>query len=268
MERDRILNYFSLSKKHNITGKSYLFVGDNFPLVKDIVKLINCGENDSSFCNDCWDCKKIEELNHPDLFLVSPKTLSITIEDVRESQQFLRLKGFRAKRKTLIIKEAETIGEAAANAFLKTLEEPPKNSLIIICTSKLEGLLPTIVSRCRKIFLTFKEKDLPQSSFKRIPAFLKGERPEFSDRTDFKNFLWALICGLRDYMVYGFVPGNNRLLNNEDYEIILRFLGSRNHKPDILSDILGDILKVYAAHGTVNENLALNLVRLKIDYTD
>jgi hypothetical protein len=267
MEQDRILNYFSLLKKREIIGKSYLFVGDDFSLVKKIIKLINCDENEGYFCDNCLNCSKIDKLNHPDLFLAEPKTLSITIEDIKEAQQFLRLKGFSISRKTVIIKAAETIGEAAANAFLKTLEEPPRNSLIIICTSKLEGLLPTIVSRCRKISLPFNEQDIPLAPLRLVPDFLKGEKLAFKDRNDFKNFLWALIVALRDYMVEGFVPEDNRLLKSGNCEIIFRFLENfKYHSPAKVSDTLRDILKIYGAYSTINENLALNLIRTKIDY--
>lgn len=268
MEQDKILNYFSILKKHEIIGKSYLFVGDNFLLVKDIAKLVNCQEHKNSFCDSCWDCKKIEEGSHPDVFIVEPKTLSITIDSIRDCQQFLRLKSFRAKQKIVIIKEAETIAETAASAFLKTLEEPPKNSLIFICTSKLEGLLPTIISRCRKVFLPFAEEEIEKSSIKYIFDFLKGEKLEFKDRSNFKAFLWTLIVILRDHMVSA-VTHENRLLKAKDCEIILPLLqGRKAYTIEQQGDILKDILKVYSAYNTINENLALNLIRAKMDYTD
>lgn len=265
MEDDRIIDYFSLLKKQNIIGKSYLFIGDNFTQVIDVVKLINCRQDQEGFCNRCLDCRKIEEAAHPDLFIVTPKTLSITIEDIKESQQFLRLKSFCAKYKIVIIKNAEAIGEAAANAFLKTLEEPPKNSLIIICASKLDGLLPTIISRCRKIFLPYSEPLPARVPLNTVLEFLKGQKPEFKDRSAFKDFLWSLAAVLRDYLVLDFVPENNRLLKSNDCEIILRFLRDARHYKSIQAcDILNDIFKVYAAHNTINENLALNLIRMKL----
>jgi hypothetical protein len=70
-------------------------------------------------------------------------------------------------------------------------------------------------------------------------------------------------------MVDGFVPINNRLLKNGDCEIIFSFLDNlRYYSPSELSDILKDILKVYAAYSTINENLALNLIRMNLVNTD
>jgi len=265
MDDDKILNYFSLLKKRKILGKAYLFIGDNFSLVKNVAKLINCDNDEEHFCDICLTCKKIEELSHPDLFIVAPKTLSITIDSIRECQEFLRLKSFCAKRKIVIIKQAENIGEAAASAFLKTLEEPPKNSLIFICTSKLEGVLPTIVSRCRKIFLPFKEAELDEACIKYVCDFLKGERFEFKDRKDFKNFLWAFIVVLRDYMVLAHSHKNNKLLARDSYEIILPLLQKRKgYAPNKQSELLAELLSVYSVYNTVNENLALNLIRTKL----
>ncbi|MFA5338257.1 MAG: hypothetical protein WC330_07980, partial [Candidatus Omnitrophota bacterium] len=128
--QNKILNYFSLLKKRRIIGKSYLFIGDDFSIVKDVAKLINCVNDAESFCNSCFDCSNIERYAHPDLFMLKPETLTITIENIKEAQQFLRLKSFRAQKKVLVIEDAQNMGEASANAFLKTLEEPPKNSFI------------------------------------------------------------------------------------------------------------------------------------------
>lgn len=94
--------------------------------------------------------------NNPDLFIVRPtEKPAITIDQVREAIQFLKLKGnFGAKSKrVIIVEQADKLTRDAQNAFLKTLEEPTANSVIIMTASDPSLLLPTIVSRLRIIHL-------------------------------------------------------------------------------------------------------------------
>ena len=108
-------------------------------------------------CSDCENCRltdntisniyKNTRLNpHPDIMLISPEK-EIKIDQIRSVIDFLRLKG----KKAVIIEKAEKMNVEASNALLKTLEEPPSDSMIILTTSNQQLLLPTIVSRCKKI---------------------------------------------------------------------------------------------------------------------
>ena len=99
--REDILNYFQILKKREFLGTSYLFVGEDIQAILDVAKLISCTENED-FCDSCWDCKRIEEGNHPDLFTISPDGFSIKIESIREGMSFFSLKSFRLKNKIMI----------------------------------------------------------------------------------------------------------------------------------------------------------------------
>ena len=259
--REDILNYFQILKKRELLGTSYLFVGEDDKVIVDVAKLISCaGELD--FCDSCWDCKRIEEGNHPDLFTISPDGFSIKIESIREGMRFFSLKSFRLRRKIMIIKDAQALTPAAANAFLKTLEEPPKNSFIAISTSKLDGLLPTIISRCRRIFLPpgSEGEEVDRSLKNSVFSFLRGHQGlRFTDRKRFSSFLWALIMVLRDGLISKSGLENNQLLQAGEREIIL---GS--YSVSQIDSILKDILKIYGAAKSINMNLALNLIRLKL----
>jgi len=259
--REDILNYFSILKKRELLGTSYLFVGEDMQAIVDIAKLISCTKCED-FCDSCWDCKRIEEGNHPDLFTISPDGFSIKIESIREGMRFFSLKSFRLRKKIMIIKDAQALTPAAANAFLKTLEEPPKNSFIAISTSKLDGLLPTIISRCRRIFLPsrFEGEEVDRSLEKSVFSFLRGHQDlRFTDRKRFSSFLWTLIMVLRDDLISKSSFANNQLLQSKEGEIIL---GS--YSVSQIHSILKDILKIYGAAKSVNMNLALNLIRLKL----
>ncbi len=99
---------------------------------------------------------EVDPSQHPDFYLVSPqsKARHITVEQVRNLERAIYLKPMRARQKVTIIAEADRlcVGQAsAANAFLKTLEEPPPDTLLILWTTQPDTLLPTIVSRCMRL---------------------------------------------------------------------------------------------------------------------
>lgn len=79
------------------------------------------------------------------------KNVGIRISSIRMLEHRINLSPNEAKKKIYIIEHAELMNRQAANAFLKTLEEPPMDTIIILTTSKLNSLLPTILSRCQKI---------------------------------------------------------------------------------------------------------------------
>jgi len=253
-----ILNYFDILEKRNSLGSSYLFIGEDIAVVYDLIKTIGC-EVSKSFCNSCWDCKKLQEGNHPDLFIAQPEGLTLKIEAIRQVIQFLSLKSFKLKKKFVIVKDAHTLSPEAANAFLKTLEEPPKNSFIGVCSSKLEGLLPTIISRCRKIFLPSKDKEMDIPKDSKTINFLQGKYIEFKDRKEFANFLWSFAVLLHESLIFKTGFKNNDLPQFDESEIIL-------HNYDIakINDILQDTLKIYSVCKNININLALNLIKMKL----
>lgn len=94
-----------------------------------------------------------ENLAHPDLFILKP-TNTIGIDLVRSLQKSLALKPYLAPVKIAFIPQAEKLTVPAQNALLKTLEEPPAKTLLILMAPNKEALLPTIVSRCQITQLT------------------------------------------------------------------------------------------------------------------
>jgi replication-associated recombination protein RarA len=92
-------------------------------------------------------------------------TQSIGIEDIKAIQEKIFLKPIISKDKLIIIEDAQLLTPEAQNALLKVLEEPPANTIIMLCTETKETLLPTILSRCQIIEL---EEDIPQLSEKTI----------------------------------------------------------------------------------------------------
>lgn len=121
-----------------------------------LVQSLFCGSTEP--CGVCPSCRKVISLQHPDLHLIEPDGLVIKIDQVRELQRSLALRPFEAPRKACIIDRADAMNPAAANALLKTLEEPPGNALLILLTEQPDAVLPTIRSRCQ----TLRFAPLPQ----------------------------------------------------------------------------------------------------------
>jgi len=104
-----------------------------------------------SGCGQCAACRKMDHRNHPDLHFIEPDGTSIKIEQVRALQKELYFKPLEANCKVGLIDHAELMTIAAANALLKTLEEPPGSALLILLSSQPQRLLETIRSRCQSL---------------------------------------------------------------------------------------------------------------------
>ena len=155
---------------------SYLFygqesVGKKFTAI-EVCKALNCETlSPVDSCDKCPSCLKIEKRIHPDLFILEPtkipptvKRAVIRIEEVRELQKKLAYLPYEGNTKVAIINNAERMTPDAANSFLKTLEEPPSKTLIILIASNPHQLLPTVVSRCQGI----RFYPLPNEAIKKI----------------------------------------------------------------------------------------------------
>jgi DNA polymerase-3 subunit delta' len=109
-------------------------------------------------CGLCRSCRQIEAQTHPDFTVIRPEveqaTPQIKIEDIRSIEQQLIYRPLIGDRKICLIDDADRMTIGAANALLKTLEEPPDHSLFLLISSKLSALPDTIRSRCQAVRLT------------------------------------------------------------------------------------------------------------------
>ena len=105
----------------------------------------------SSSCGICKPCRKIEAGNHPDIIRVKPSGPFIKIDQIRSLCQTLAMKPYEAKRRVVIMTNAQEMNPAASNALLKMLEEPPVSTILILVATHTSALLPTVVSRCQQL---------------------------------------------------------------------------------------------------------------------
>ena len=113
-------------------------------------KMILCREKDKP-CGYCKSCRQFDSGNHPDVIKIKDNNKGIRIEAIREMREEIGIKPFQGEIKVYIIEDGDTMNPYAQNALLKTLEEPPEHSVIIILAENVATLLPTIVSRCQRI---------------------------------------------------------------------------------------------------------------------
>lgn len=103
-------------------------------------------------CGDCAGCGRVKRKKHPDVHYYAPAGANgYLVEQVREIVADTALAPVQAKVKVYIIDRVELLGTAAANAFLKTLEEPPADVVMILLGRTRESVLPTILSRCQVV---------------------------------------------------------------------------------------------------------------------
>ncbi|MGA2247685.1 MAG: DNA polymerase III subunit [Verrucomicrobiota bacterium] len=144
-------------------GHAYLFIGDQIEPLEDLArtlaKTLNCrqpvktGGAATDCCDQCPSCQKIAGENHADIHWARPESKSrvITIDPMRDLMREIQLKPAEAPFKVAIIAGADRLNPQAANAFLKTLEEPPPRSILILLSTEPSRILETILSRCLRL---------------------------------------------------------------------------------------------------------------------
>lgn len=155
-ENKKILNKSIINK--NIVH-SYLFYGaegiGKKIFAKEFAKMILCNGEEDKPCNQCKSCIEFDSDNNPDFFLIEPDGNSIKIDQIRQMQKSVLEKPIESSKKVYIIDNCHLMTKEAQNCILKTLEEPQEYIVIIMISSNENSILPTVKSRCTKIY--FKE---------------------------------------------------------------------------------------------------------------
>ena len=188
---ERPITILKRALANNTLAHAYLFSGEAGIGKKTtafaLAAAVNCmNSGPEGGCSACPSCRRVAALTHPDVHVVMPESedvrlLStwtskevakasdeIKIDQIRQAQDRISLKPFEGRKNILIVDGAETLNVAAQNAFLKTLEEPPGDALIILVTSMPQSLLSTIRSRCQEIrFQPLPRRTLAQALVKK-----------------------------------------------------------------------------------------------------
>lgn len=166
--QDKAIRIIGKTLARNRVPSAYLFAGE-YGIGKkltaiNLAKAINClnpVRNDSSLatnhlplidcCDECTSCRKINSGTHPDFLIVTPEKGEIRVGGIRAVVDALSYRPYEGTTKVVVIDDADAMNQSASNAFLKTLEEPPDESLLVLITARQDALPETIRSRCSRI---------------------------------------------------------------------------------------------------------------------
>ncbi|MDE7299609.1 MAG: AAA family ATPase, partial [Lachnospiraceae bacterium] len=151
--RENVTEHLKNAIRLNKVSHAYIFcgedgIGKNF--IADIfAAALQCNEYSGEPCCQCKSCRQAEGGNHPDIIRVLHEKATLGVDDIRtQLNNDIAVKPYSGRYKIYIIDEAEKMTEAAQNALLKTIEEPPEYAVILLLTNNIDAFLPTILSRC------------------------------------------------------------------------------------------------------------------------
>lgn len=149
----RVAGYLRHAVAGGTVSHAYLFVGPSGSGKKTAAVALACALYcDDGGCGSCGTCIRVLGGHHPDVHVAKPEgAASYIVDQVRDIIRDVNLKPVQASHKVYIIDEADRFNAESANAFLKTLEEPPDDVVIILLTRSYETVLPTIASRCQVV---------------------------------------------------------------------------------------------------------------------
>jgi DNA polymerase III delta' subunit len=164
-EQAQVVELLQRSLRRGRLAHAYLFTGGDLgeleAVARTLAKTLNCTEGKSTgataarldCCDQCSSCRRIESSGHPDVLWLRPvsKLRAITIDQIRDAMQAINLKPLEARFKVAVLVAADRLTVQAANAFLKTLEEPPAHSVFVLLSTEPQRLLETILSRCLRL---------------------------------------------------------------------------------------------------------------------
>jgi len=151
------INALRSALKRETVAHAYLFTGipgiGKMTVARALAKALNCssGGLEADFCDDCASCVMISGGTHPDVQVIQPDGDFIKITQIRTMQERLLYARFYERYRVVLIDRAETMNLQSANCLLKTIEEPPGNTVIILITPLPYQIPATIRSRCQRV---------------------------------------------------------------------------------------------------------------------
>ena len=220
---EQIKEHLQLVIRDDKPFHAYIFQGDvgvgKETVARTFAAALQCQGEGEKLCKVCPSCHQMESGNQPDVIWVTRERSSLGVDEIREQLcNTMDIKPFSSPYKIYIVSEAEKMTEAAQNALLKTIEEPPEYGVVILLTSNISALLPTIQSRCLTLefrplstatvekFLT-SQCEVPDYLAKSSAAFAQGnlgKAMRYAKSDDFiesKDMILSLLRRVREMPV-------------------------------------------------------------------
>ena len=150
--QDHVTGLLAESVRRNRLGHAYLFSGPRgvgkTTSARLLAMAVNCSADGDRPCGVCEDCRLVAGGSHPDVIELDAASNN-SVDDIRDLREKAGLASMRGGSRVWILDEAHMLSRAAANALLKTLEEPPPHLIFVLATTEPEKLPPTVLSRCQ-----------------------------------------------------------------------------------------------------------------------
>lgn len=276
LKKQELTAYLSL--KHDLeSGKlahSYLFYGELNPLKTEAAFLMSQSiiEGSGTFaCEECEQCKRIRQLKHLDVIYINGYKASIKVNDIEQlMMEFSKTAAEQSGRKVYIIDNINNSSQKVLNMILKFMEEPGSRSTYgIFLSDNIDGLLPTVVSRCRRV--EFKTRDFSyliaeyeKHGFENTDAYLLSrikhcyEDMDLNDEcyTNAREYVYKTIGNLdnRDYLPAMFFNEFYTCVNKDDFKLLSDYYLS------IMQIVISDAL-IFNTRDDNEYNNCLNILR-------
>ncbi len=269
--QDRAVELLDRSLETGSVSHAYLFIGPahsgKMTLAMDLARALNCESADRP-CGQCEPCRKVTDLKHADVQVIGlagddPSTESkskteISIDQIRQIQHTASLPPFEGKYRVYIIENAELLSVEAANALLKTLEEPESKVVFILLVTDSSLLLETVVSRCQPVeFVSVPSATIKESLTDRLG--IDPEKATLLAQLSRGRFGWAVSAAQDNRLVERRSEIVETMLDVIDADIDTRFTLSSQlagkfgsdrqfvfERLDILQDLWRDMLFIKA----------------------
>ncbi|MEA3406965.1 MAG: DNA polymerase III subunit delta' [Chloroflexota bacterium] len=212
------VDYLRGAIKSQHISHAYLFTGPanigKTHLAREMAAALNC-LGDVPPCGTCSACIKTERGTHPDVTIVEPEGGRLKIDQVRELQHTLSLSPVEGRWRVCIITDFQKATTEAANALLKSLEEPPSRVVLLLTATDADLLLPTIVSRCQVLAL----RPVP------LARLEKALRERLNGDEERARLIARLSAGQVGWALSAIEEGNRLEKRREHMETLLELLG-------------------------------------------
>lgn len=214
----QVRDFLRTSVASGRVSQAYLFCGPagsgKSQAAFALAKALLCAKGGDDTCDVCH---RIERRKHPDVHFYQPESANgqYLVEQVRDVVSDVTLAPIQANKKIYILSRIDRMSDSAANAFLKTLEEPPEDAVLILLASSRESVLPTIVSRCQVVpFRTIPANEAAKMVAQNTGVELEVTRMALeacdgsiecavtfsrsNERMEFRRNVLAAVCSLRN----------------------------------------------------------------------